>query len=196
MLSDEKTPSEEIVLHIQTKATIEELRAAHPILFWGKYTKADDERLLKDSMYERLFGFIIERDEKNLMQELQQQQEEEEEEEEEEDDDDEQAQNDSESEEGDAYGVGDDKNDKKIKKQVGGIGLLPQLPDLERAPAGTFMATAHLCIPRNTLERLVFEKTGRDFSLCMNPKAARWKLALMIDEQTLRKEIDKYNTKK
>ena len=82
-----------------------------------------------------------------------------------------------------------DENGEKIKKPVGRIGLLPQLPDLERAPAGTFMATAHLDLSRETLERMVFEKTGKDFSLWMNPKAARWKLALMLDEQALRKAI-------
>ena len=79
--------------------------------------------------------------------------------------------------------------DENGKKQVRISVFLPQLPGLERARAGTFMATAHLHLSRETLERMVFEKTGKDFSLWMKPKAARWKLALMLDRRTLRKAI-------
>ena len=36
---------------------------------------------------------------------------------------------------------------------------------------------------------MVFEKTGKDYSLWQNPKVARWKLALMLDEGALRQAI-------
>ena len=60
---------------------------------------------------------------------------------------------------------------------------------MERAPPGTFYATAHLELPRDVLERMVFEKTGNDYSLWQNPKVARWKLALMLDEGELLQAI-------
>ena len=76
------------------------------------------------------------------------------------------------------------------KTHTGGrVSLLPTLPDMERAEPGTFYATAHLELPRDVLERMVFEKTGKDYSLWQNPKVARWKLALMLDEGALRQAI-------
>ena len=60
---------------------------------------------------------------------------------------------------------------------------------MERAPPGTFYATAHLELPRDVLERMVFEKTGNDYSRWQNPKVARWKLALMLDEGELLQAI-------
>jgi len=75
------------------------------------------------------------------------------------------------------------------EKGAGRVSLLPTLPEMERAPPGTFYATAHLELPRDVLERMVFEKTGKDYSLWQNPKVARWKLALMLDEGELRQAI-------
>jgi len=66
------------------------------------------------------------------------------------------------------------------------VSLLPTLPEMERAPPGTFYATAHLKIPRDVLERMVFEKTGNDYSRW---KIARWKLAHMLDEGELLQAI-------
>ena len=75
------------------------------------------------------------------------------------------------------------------EKGAGRVRLLPTLPEMERAPPGTFYATAHLELPRDVLERMVFEKTGKDYSLWQNPKVARWKLALMLDEGGLLQAI-------
>ena len=50
------------------------------------------------------------------------------------------------------------------------MSLLPTLPDMQRAEPGTFYATAHLESPRDVLERMVFEKTGKDYSPA-NPKS-------------------------
>ena len=84
-------------------------------------------------------------------------------------------------------------NERKLKepkkKNAGRVSLLPTLPDMERAPPGTFYATAHLELPRDVLERMVFEKTGNDYSRWQNPKVARWKLALMLDEGELLQAI-------
>ena len=83
------------------------------------------------------------------------------------------------------------KNERTPKEHLprGRLGLLPPLPEMQRAPPGTFYATAHLELPREVLERMVFEKTGKDYSLWQNPKVARWKLALMLDEGELKQAI-------
>ena len=83
------------------------------------------------------------------------------------------------------------KNERTPKEHLprGRLGLLPPLPEMQRAAPGTFYATAHLELSREVLERMVFEKTGKDYSLWQNPKVARWKLALMLDEGELRQAI-------
>ncbi len=62
MISDSEIPTDVVVKHILEKASIEELRAANPLLFNGVTSKAKDLRYLRLKISERYIDFVSKRD--------------------------------------------------------------------------------------------------------------------------------------
>ena len=62
MISDSEIPTDVVVKHILEKASIEELRAANPLLFNGATSKAKDLRYLRLKISERYIDFVAKRD--------------------------------------------------------------------------------------------------------------------------------------